>query len=86
MLKTVQDLLELLNSGKEVQFNVKWIEGKTFKDWRKDLENAPHLVQTLKDKSNEEIFTLLDLPDVGQNLELKMWKVGLYPDTYNYNA
>ncbi len=83
-VKTVQDLLDLLNSGKEVQFNVKWIEGKTFKDWRKDLENAPHLVQTLKDKSNEDIFTLLDLPDVGQNLELKNVEGWLYPDTYNY--
>ncbi|HHF5091894.1 TPA: endolytic transglycosylase MltG [Haemophilus influenzae] len=83
-VKTVQDLLDLLNSGKEVQFNVKWIEGKTFKDWRKDLENAPHLVQTLKDKSNEEIFTLLDLPDVGQNLELKNVEGWLSPDTYNY--
>ena len=83
-VKTVKDLLDLLNSGKEVQFNVKWIEGKTFKDWRKDLENAPHLVQTLKDKSNEEIFTLLDLPDVGQNLELKNVEGWLYPDTYNY--
>nr|PRI98448.1 putative aminodeoxychorismate lyase [Haemophilus influenzae] len=83
-VKTVQDLLDLLNSGKEVQFNVKWIEGKTFKDWRKDLENAPHLVQTLKDKSNEEIFTLLDLPDVGRNLELKNVEGWLYPNTYNY--
>ena len=83
-VKTVQDLLDLLNSGKEVQFNVKWIEGKTFKDWRKDLENAPHLVQTLKDKSNEEIFTLLDLPNVGRNLELKNVEGWLYPDTYNY--
>ena len=83
-VKTVQDLLDLLNSGKEVQFNVKWIEGKTFKDWRKDLENAPHLVQTLKDKRNEDIFTLLDLPDVGQNLELKNVEGWLYPDTYNY--
>ena len=83
-VKTVQDLLDLLNSGKEVQFNVKWIEGKTFKDWRKDLENAPHLVQTLKYKSNEDIFTLLDLPDVGQNLELKNVEGWLYPDTYNY--
>ncbi len=83
-VKTVQDLLDLLNSGKEVQFNVKWIEGKTFKDWRKDLENAPHLVQTLKDKSNDEIFTLLNLPDVGRNLELKNVEGWLYPDTYNY--
>ena len=83
-VKTVQDLLNLLNSGKEVQFNVKWIEGKTFKDWRKNLENAPHLAQSLKDKSNAEIFDLLDLPDVGKNRELKNLEGWLYPDTYNY--
>lgn len=83
-IKTVQDLLDLLNSGKEVQFNVKWIEGKTFKDWRKSLENAPHLTQTLKEKSNEEIFVLLDLPNVGKNQELKNLEGWLYPDTYNY--
>ena len=41
-------------------------------------------MQTLKDKSNEDIFTLLDLPDVGQNLELKNVEGWLYPDTYNY--
>lgn len=83
-VKTVQDLLNLLNSGKEVQFNVKWIEGKTFKDWRKNLENAPHLAQSLKDKSNAEIFDLLDLPNVGKNRELKNLEGWLYPDTYNY--
>ncbi|AEW76385.1 endolytic transglycosylase MltG [Aggregatibacter actinomycetemcomitans] len=84
-VKTVEDLLKLLNSGKEAQFNVQFIEGNTFKTWRKRLENAPHLKQTLKDKSEQEIFHLLAIPDVAQEvyewLKIEGW---LYPDTYNY--
>ena len=37
-VKTLQDLLDMLNSGKEAQFSVKFIEGKTFKEWRKTLK------------------------------------------------
>lgn len=84
-VKTVEDLLKLLNSGKEAQFNVQFIEGNTFKNWRKRLENAPHLKQTLKDKSEQEIFQLLALPKVseaiGEWMKIDGW---LYPDTYNY--
>ena len=84
-VKTVQDLLDLLNSGKEVQFNVKWIEGKTFKDWRKDLENAPYLKQTLQGKSDKEIMALLDIPAVTKAVyEWNNMDGWLYPDTYNY--
>ena len=49
-VKTLQDLLDMINSGKEAQFSVKFIEGKTFKEWRKNLESAPHLKQTLQGK------------------------------------
>jgi len=47
-VKTVEDLLKLLNSGKEAQFNVQFIEGNTFKNWRKRLENAPPLPKVSK--------------------------------------
>ena len=84
-VKTVEDLLKLLNSGKEAQFNVQFIEGNTFKNWRKHLENAPHLKQTLKDKSEQEIFQLLALPKVSEAIDEWMKIDGwLYPDTYNY--
>lgn len=84
-VKTVEDLLKLLNSGKEAQFNVQFIEGNTFKNWRKRLENAPHLKQTLKDKSEQEIFLLLALPKVSEAIDEWMKIDGwLYPDTYNY--
>ena len=84
-VKTVEDLLKLLNSGKEAQFNVQFIEGNTFKNWRKRLENAPHLKQTLKGKSEQEIFQLLALPKVSKAIDEWMKIDGwLYPDTYNY--
>ena len=84
-VKTLQDLLDMLNSGKEAQFSVKFIEGKTFKEWRKNLENAPHLKQTLQGKSDKEIMALLDIPAVAKAVyewnNIDGW---LYPDTYNY--
>ena len=84
-VKTLQDLLDMLNSGKEAQFSVKFIEGKTFKEWRKNLENAPHLKQTLQGKSDKEIMALLDIPAVAKAVyEWNNMDGWLYPDTYNY--
>ena len=84
-VKTLQDLLDMINSGKEAQFSVKFIEGKTFKEWRKNLENAPHLKQTLQGKSDKEIMALLDIPAVAKAVyEWSNMEGWLYPDTYNY--
>ena len=84
-VKTLQDLLDMINSGKEAQFSVKFIEGKTFKEWRKNLENAPHLKQTLQGKRDKEIMALLDIPAVAKAVyEWNNMDGWLYPDTYNY--
>ncbi len=84
-VKTLQDLLDMINSGKEAQFSVKFIEGKTFKEWRKNLENAPHLKQTLQGKTDKEIMALLDIPVVAKAVyEWNNMDGWLYPDTYNY--
>ena len=84
-VKTLQDLLDMINSGKEAQFSVKFIEGKTFKEWRKNLENAPHLKQTLQGKSDKEIMALLDIPAVAKAVyEWNNMDGWLYPNTYNY--
>ena len=84
-VKNLQDLLNMINSGKEAQFSVKFIEGKTFKEWRKNLENAPHLKQTLQGKSDREIMELLDIPEVAKSVyEWSNMDGWLYPDTYNY--
>ena len=84
-VKTLQDLLDMINSGKEAQFSVKFIEGKTFKEWRKNLENSPHLKQTLQGKSDKEIMALLDIPAIAKAVyEWNNMDGWLYPDTYNY--
>ena len=84
-VKTLQDLLDMLNSGKEAQFSVKFIEGKTFKEWRKNLESAPHLKQTLQGKTDKAIMALLDIPAVAKAVyEWNNMEGWLYPDTYNY--
>lgn len=84
-VKTLQDLLDMLNSGKEAQFSVKFIEGKTFKEWRKNLESTPHLKQTLQGKTDKEIMALLDIPAVAKAVyEWNNMEGWLYPDTYNY--
>ena len=84
-VKTLQDLLDILNSGKEAQFSVKFIEGKTFKEWRKNLESSPHLKQTLQGKTDKEIMALLDIPAVAKAVyEWNNMEGWLYPDTYNY--
>ena len=75
----------MINSGKEAQFSVKFIEGKTFKEWRKNLESAPHLKQTLQGKTDKEIMALLDIPAVAKAVyEWNNMEGWLYPDTYNY--
>ena len=84
-VKTLQDLLDMINSGKEAQFSVKFIEGKTFKEWRKNLENAPHLKQTLQGKTDKEIMALLDIPAVSKAVyEWNNMEGWLYPDNYTY--
>lgn len=76
-LHSVQDLLKHLNSGKEVQLNVQFIEGKTFKTWREQLAKARYLEQTLTDKTEADIAQLLG---IAQD-KLEGW---LAPDTYSY--
>lgn len=76
-VSSVGELLAHFNSGKEVQLNLQFIEGKTFKTWRQQLEKAPYLNQTLKGKSEAEIAKLLNIP----HEKLEGW---LAPDTYRY--
>lgn len=76
-LKSVRDLLVHLNTGKEMQLNVQFIEGKTFRTWREQLKNAKYLNQTLTEKSEAEIAKLLGIPFD----KLEGW---FAPDTYSY--
>ncbi|PJG85116.1 endolytic transglycosylase MltG [Conservatibacter flavescens] len=87
-IKTVHDLLTLLNSGKEAQFAIRFTDGETYAQVKKNLQNAPHLVQSLANKSEAEIFTQLSIeagfPHIPQLDEQKKLEGWIYPDTYHY--
>ncbi|ACR69536.1 endolytic transglycosylase MltG [Edwardsiella ictaluri] len=77
---TVRDMLALFSSGREAQFDVRFIEGTRFSDWLKVLADAPQVRQTLRGESEAQIAQRLGIT-AGQSLE-----GGLYPDTYRYTA
>lgn len=77
---TVRQMLKLLSSGKEAQFNARFIEGSRLRDWLQVLQQSTYLKHTLAGKSEAEIAAALSMPE-GENLEGR-----LYPDTYLYTA
>ncbi|MEB6335582.1 endolytic transglycosylase MltG [Serratia rhizosphaerae] len=77
---TVRQMLELLASGKEAQFNARFIEGSRLSDWMSILQQAKYLKHTLAGKSEAEIAAALGMPE-GTHPEGR-----LYPDTYSYTA
>lgn len=77
---TVRQMLELLKSGKEAQFSIRFVEGFKLSDWMKVLEKSEYLKHELNGKSGEEIAAALGITDT-KNAE--GW---LYPDTYHYTA
>jgi len=77
---TVRQMLELLKSGKEAQFSIRFVEGFKLSDWMKVLDTSEYLRHELSGKSGEEIAAALGMTDT-KNAE--GW---LYPDTYHYTA
>lgn len=77
---TVREFLELLKSGKEAQFTVRFIEGTRFQDWMQVLAASPNLKHALANKDESQIAKILGIPE-GRPIE--GW---LYPDTYHYTA
>lgn len=84
-VKNLQDLLVLLNSGREAQIAIRFTDGETFKQIRQSLANAPYLQQELAQKSIDEIMQLLAIPSYAEGAykwqSLEGW---IYPDTYHY--
>lgn len=76
---TVRQMLELLGSGKEAQFSIRFVEGFRLNDWMNVLKQADYIKHELSDKNGKEIATALNIKD--NNAE--GW---LYPDTYLYTA
>lgn len=76
---TVRQMLELLASGKEAQFPVRFVEGTKMQEWLAQLRAAPYIKHTLSDDK---------LATVAETLKIAPQDVegGFYPDTYSYTA
>ncbi|HCC1017231.1 TPA: cell division protein YceG, partial [Salmonella enterica subsp. enterica serovar Paratyphi C] len=77
---TVREMLELLESGKEAQFPLRFVEGMRLSGYLKQLREAPYIRHTLPDD---------DYATVAQALKLAHpeWVEGwFWPDTWMYTA
>ncbi|EAQ9800200.1 cell division protein YceG [Salmonella enterica] len=77
---TVREMLELLESGKEAQFPLRFVEGMRLSDYLKQLREVPYIRHTLPDD---------DYATVAQALKLANpeWVEGwFWPDTWMYTA
>ncbi|MDX6022635.1 cell division protein YceG [Scandinavium sp. V105_16] len=77
---SVRDMLQLLASGKEAQFPLRFVEGMRVSDYLKQLREAPYVKHTLKDDSYATLAEAL-------KLEHADWVEGwFWPDTWMYTA
>lgn len=73
----LEDILSEINTGKEYQFKVTFVEGSTFKEWLISIKNA-ELLKPLQ-KTEAEIIDALNIPH-------KKLEGLLFPETYHYRA
>ncbi|CRH37905.1 MULTISPECIES: cell division protein YceG [Pantoea] len=76
---TVRSLLELLASGKEAQFPLRFVEGQRLQEWLSELRKAPYVKHTLPDDSYATVASTLKLDE-------KALEGSFFPDTYLYTA
>ncbi|EMX9178459.1 cell division protein YceG [Citrobacter sedlakii] len=77
---TVREMLQLLESGKEAQFPLRFVEGMRLSDYLKQLRDAPYVRHTLTDDSYASVAKALKLKET-DGLEGWFW-----PDTWMYTA
>ncbi len=77
---TVREMLQLLASGKEAQFPLRFVEGMRVSDYLHQLRDAPYVKHTLEDDSYATVAKAL-------GLEHADWVEGwFWPDTWMYTA
>jgi UPF0755 protein len=77
---TVREMLELLESGKEAQFPLRFVEGMRLSDYLQQLRDSPWIKHTLKDDEYATVAAAL-------NFEHADWVEGwFWPDTWMYTA
>ncbi|MBZ6071981.1 endolytic transglycosylase MltG [Aeromonas schubertii] len=73
------EVLSLFAAGKEFMFNLTFVEGSRFEEWRKQLNSAPYLERVSRDQSDEELARELGI----ENGKPEGW---FLPETYAYTS
>ena len=76
---TPEQLLDIFQSGDVVTYSVTLVEGKTFRDFLRVLQQKNNLRHTLKDKTAQDFIAL-------NQLDIDHVEGWFYPDTYQYVA
>jgi len=74
---SLEALLVLVSEGKEHQFNLTFVEGTSFKQWRAQLQSTPQLTHNLALLTNDAIAKRLGI----DNVNPEGW---FYPETYAF--
>jgi UPF0755 protein len=74
---TPSGVIDLLNSGNVLLHSITFIEGSTFADMRKAIEQTPTIVGEYRDRSAQDIMRALGQPDLHPEGQF-------FPDTYRY--
>lgn len=77
---SVREMLELLESGKEAQFPLRFVEGMRLSDYLAQLRDAPYIKHTLKDDDYATVAQALKFDNPAQ---IEGW---FWPDTWMYTA
>ncbi len=75
--QTTVELLQLFRSGKVIERDITFLEGWTFSDWRRHLDQEPHIDHRLSHLSDKEVIALMGKPHV-------MPEGWFFPDTYRF--
>ena len=75
--QTTVELLQLFRSGKVIERDITFLEGWTFLDWRRHLDQEPHIDHRLPHLSDMEVIALMGKPHV-------MPEGWFFPDTYRF--
>lgn len=73
------EVLSLFASGKEFMFNITFVEGSRFEEWRTQLKSAPYLERITHEQSDEELAAELGI----ESGKLEGW---FLPETYAYTT
>jgi len=77
---TIPVLFELITSNRQIQYQIQFIEGSTYKQLKAVLDAEVQLSHSLKDKSMAEVLQALKLSGDVKHVEGQF-----YPDTYAFH-